>query len=488
MKMGIDDFRTMDKYASFLSEINLAADDLKHLLEYLANDISISTHLIESRGKEYSSYKAKATKMRDGVRKYSEPFTQITDAVAARVITFTNRDRDNLLTSILAKFKILEDNGARYRNPGDSKKNGYDSVHILIEGIEDREMEKFGPNLVAYFENFPAAEIQLRTVAGHAWAEYEHDISYKSKRFNSLTDEDQDKIRTRFKEAGLLRQAMDSIFDGISNELSSMKPAAVHEVIADSDAESGTEHSAQKKLTLSSLQADAILNLVKERYPEDEVGSTSYAQLLVERLKKMGNLTDSSKPRTDDSILKEINDGFEDQSEIDLLMDYPNSVSGLRKFDDELLKLFRDDYVNAAKESGHDDVVLSSRLDRLGGKRKIYHIEATGSSEGVKDSEQIKSDCNEVGTLMGATMLKFVLGILIKLDGTDNVVVPGIIEKEPNKVWGREDGATKYKGVYLTHQLQRVNVEKAIKALVSRLNEKYRLGLKVYRAGDLIAS
>ena len=119
----------------FLSE---AAAETKRFLEELALDASIDVHLVESRAKTLASYTDKSQKKKeDGTAKYTDPATQIHDCVAARVIVYTLRARNDLADLIVARCDWRE-----RQNPGQVKHNGYDSEHIVISGIKDPEVKR----------------------------------------------------------------------------------------------------------------------------------------------------------------------------------------------------------------------------------------------------------------------------------------------------------------------------------------------------------
>jgi len=100
--------------------------------------------------------------------------TQITDLAGVRVITFFPRNLSDVCTCIDSEFDVAEkkDKGEELVAEG---RFGYQSIHYLVQlGVTRTALPEYKK-----FEGF-TAEIQVRTILQHAWAEMEHDIQYKS--------------------------------------------------------------------------------------------------------------------------------------------------------------------------------------------------------------------------------------------------------------------------------------------------------------------
>lgn len=155
-------------YASFAKSIE---DVLRGCLE----EAGITVHEITSREKDPDSFERKAAKRKldnPDEPKYSDPLSQITDKAAVRIITY-------LMSNVKTVCEIIEQEFAIREYPddrgGDPERLGYTSVHYLISYDHKRcrllDFRKYA-DLVA--------EIQVRTILQHAWAEIEHDIQYKA--------------------------------------------------------------------------------------------------------------------------------------------------------------------------------------------------------------------------------------------------------------------------------------------------------------------
>ena len=141
------------------------------------NSANLKVASVEARAKAIDSFGVKAATASDSnpnEPKYASPLLDITDLAAARVITFFLRDLDHVDSMIREQFHVLERTDKAARLLAEDKL-GYQSVHYLVTLLPNRTSL---PEYSRYSEL--KAELQLRTVLQHAWAEIEHDIQYKS--------------------------------------------------------------------------------------------------------------------------------------------------------------------------------------------------------------------------------------------------------------------------------------------------------------------
>ena len=140
---------------------------------------SIKIHSIEARTKSLESFERKIKRLlgahRDS-RRAPDPIKMVTDMAGVRVITFFPKTVLDLDAVIRERFRVIErDDKTESRETPSSF--GYRSIHYLVEmapgQLESRDLRWY-QGLVA--------EIQVRTILQHAWAEIEHDIQYKSVR------------------------------------------------------------------------------------------------------------------------------------------------------------------------------------------------------------------------------------------------------------------------------------------------------------------
>src|SRR5713101_8931184 len=132
---------------------------------------------IQCRAKEMKSFGKKAmtpNEQNPEEPKYKNPVTDITDLAGVRVITFfpsTVNEVCQLVQEEFDAFQRVDHTASAQRE----QRLGYLSVHYLVRlGGNRRKLSEYKK-----FDGL-IAEIQVRTVLQHAWAEIEHDIRYKS--------------------------------------------------------------------------------------------------------------------------------------------------------------------------------------------------------------------------------------------------------------------------------------------------------------------
>jgi putative GTP pyrophosphokinase len=182
---------------------------IRNILSEAFNVQSIKIHSIEARAKAINSFGVKAaTPDPDDPNKpyYPNPISDITDLAGVRVIVFFPRTLDVVDSIIKTQFDIIEKLDKTLILLKEEK-FGYGSIHYLVRLKENRI------NLLEYnrFNNL-VAEIQIRTILQHAWAEIEHDIQYKAVETIPST------IRRRFMSLAGLLEIADREFQAIEDE------------------------------------------------------------------------------------------------------------------------------------------------------------------------------------------------------------------------------------------------------------------------------
>ncbi|MDO9005134.1 MAG: hypothetical protein Q7V20_16945 [Aquabacterium sp.] len=145
---------------------------MEALLRQLLNAEGVFVHSISSRTKDRSSLVKKIAKKGQNYGLLSD----VTDLVGIRVITYFSDQVDAISKIIEEEFTVDKENSIDKRSTLDPDRFGYLSVHYVVSlptsRITLKENRDFG-NL--------KAEIQIRSILQHAWAEIEHDLGYKTK-------------------------------------------------------------------------------------------------------------------------------------------------------------------------------------------------------------------------------------------------------------------------------------------------------------------
>lgn len=192
------------------------ATSIESILKTCLDRDKVLIHSLESRAKTIESFVQKAMKLSGegpNVFKYPFPMTQITDMAAVRVITFMLSALDGVDSVIRREFEVSEKSN-KSQLLDDDGRLGYQSVHYTVS-------MKCTRSSLPEYERFKGlrAEIQVRTILQHAWAEIEHDIGYK-------TEGSAIAIRRRFLSLAGMLEVADREFQGIYEADIELKAAA----------------------------------------------------------------------------------------------------------------------------------------------------------------------------------------------------------------------------------------------------------------------
>ncbi|WPF66787.1 MULTISPECIES: RelA/SpoT domain-containing protein [unclassified Corynebacterium] len=344
----------------------LAANEIRDYLNRLLVESSINAHDVSGRAKSISSFQKKCQAK---AGKYNNPIKEVTDIVAARVITYSKTDRDRVCELIRNKFDCSED-----RNPGKEKgeeDQGYDCWHFIVTSESKDNPSGWvisGGLLEKYFDNFGGLEIQVRTVAAHAWAEFEHARRYKGNLYNSVDEKDQETINTLFSAAADARRSLDSVFVAIDRLLANpslqkgVEPSGSDDI--DYDPEE-IEHDSEAHDSITVIDENTLQDLLDSRYPDDSKPSEAGIQFGCELVKKAGF---SSIEKLSRSL------SLVEDDQVRTLMEYPTTVTQVRRLDDDLLAVLGSYYIGSTSDAGSYSsrgIQLDSRYDRLRNKIDI---------------------------------------------------------------------------------------------------------------------
>ncbi|WP_327145287.1 RelA/SpoT domain-containing protein [Nocardia sp. NBC_01327] len=445
-------------YAHDHAHLAEAAEELQRFLADIANEASITVHTIQARAKTLASYQDKSLKkLEDGAVKYPDPKdaeTGIQDCIAARAILYTSQARNDFADQITRRVTA----GAPF-NPGDEKHNGYDSVHVIVKEISNDVLKTRYKALAKYLETYPGLEIQLRSVAAHAWAEYEHDIRYKSQGYQALSKNDRDQVDQFFVEAGGLRRFMDELFDRIEglmakedDSTSPVDPDELTNEVGDSKNDTGDDQD---------LSTDTLRSLVEQRFPKYDVGENAAVEELISNLDRLGVRSIGRLKSTLAQI--ESDDVFS-------LMEYPVTPTGARRLDDELLTAFTERYVEDAPSDDRQQL-LRLRLRKVRGKYAIYSIHngetirpAVPAARAVRDLAQM------VATDLGIDAALIESAIALDVDELKISAKPVAVSMPGGEL-------------QVATNLSRPWAEEILKTLMGRATGS---GWSVTRAGDLL--
>lgn len=443
-----------------------AAKEIESYVLRLLAESGIQPHVVAARAKSIASFQRKQS-----AKNYENPMGQITDIAAIRIITYSNTDRDRVRELIRSRFTVL--NGED-RNPGDEKPSrfrGYDCLHIVVSGeSEDQNSDWLvsGGKLERYFQTFSGLEVQIRTVAGHAWAEFEHARRYKGALYDAISEQDKETVDQLFGAASDARRALDETFVAIDRILA--RPTVERDSsIVESNAE---EIAALDSGNATTITPESLSQFLESRFPKDSAGSEKGVRFGVE-------LAEGVNIHTIEALESTLEDV--DSEQVRALMDSGVPVTRVRRLDDELLAHFGQGYIDATKNAGgvnHRPLQLEARYDRLRGKTRYRTYLLLGSEvpPGL-----------EAGPYTAIGALREVARILAKRRGAEAVLTAGYITDEPALSTGaraKRVDLNDQEAIWVSSNLSREDSEQLMDELVSRSRP---VDLQVSRGDVVIA-
>ena len=197
------------EYAARQPVLRRAAEEFAGLVTAILDDAGINYLSVTGRAKAVASFAAKAARTIEGKPVFADPLSEITDQIGIRVITYVQSDVD-AVAELLDDQVVVHDDRDLGRETASEGRFGYASRHLLIGLDAAREGQPAFENLLGRL-----AQVQIRTVLQHAWAEFEHDIRYKG----TIPDEHVPDFDRRFTLAAGLLELADREFSTIRDRL-----------------------------------------------------------------------------------------------------------------------------------------------------------------------------------------------------------------------------------------------------------------------------
>lgn len=197
------------EYARRQPERQRATDGFVALVTAILDDAGINYLTVTGRAKSVQSFAVKAARTAGGRRVFPDPLRDITDQIGIRVITYVQSDVQAVV-DLLGDEVVVHDDRDMGRETAEEGRFGYASRHLLVSLDPGRETPAGTEALVG-----ERAQVQIRTVLQHAWAEFEHDIRYKG----TIPSEHVSEFDRRFTLAAGLLELADREFTAIRDRL-----------------------------------------------------------------------------------------------------------------------------------------------------------------------------------------------------------------------------------------------------------------------------
>jgi ppGpp synthetase/RelA/SpoT-type nucleotidyltranferase len=164
--------KIIDEFDHKLSLYTAFTEKIRQLIVEILTETGQRVHSVSARVKDRGTLAEKITR---SDTKYTK-LTDVTDLAGIRIITFFDDDVGKIADITEKEFQIDKEKSVDKKATLDPDRFGYISLHYIVKLPPSRT------SLIEY-QRFPDlfAEIQIRSILQHAWAEIEHDLGYKTK-------------------------------------------------------------------------------------------------------------------------------------------------------------------------------------------------------------------------------------------------------------------------------------------------------------------
>ncbi len=309
----------------------MAGEQALALVTAILDDAGINYLSVTGRTKTIASFAEKAVRTKDGVVMYADPLHDIADTIGVRVITYVHSDVA-AVADLLHDQVVVQDDRDMGHETAQEGRFGYASRHLQIALDAARDGQ-------ASFEQLRGrtAQVQIRTVLQHAWAEFEHDIRYKG----IIPEEHARDFDRRFTLAAGLLELADREFSTIRDTLRSV-PSDAAPANPDDDPR---------------IDARELAAFLAGQYADAGWSRTDHYAWISGLLLELGIIS-----------LDELGEALRhvDEESIQGRMDYRYPPGAVRRLDDALLAAYGSTYVGL-HGNAHRRTALEARLEKLAG-------------------------------------------------------------------------------------------------------------------------
>ena len=319
------------EYAAQHATLREAAEQAVVLVQTILDDAGINYLSVTGRAKSVASFATKAARVVDGEPAFPEPLHDITDVIGVRVITYVHSDVA-AVADLLGDQVVVHDDRDMGRETASQGRFGYASRHLLVGLDAARESQPAYELLRGR-----RAQVQIRTVLQHAWAEFEHDIRYKG----TIPDEHVPDFDRRFTLAAGLLELADREFSTIRDRL--------QQGLSSTPAEQADDDPRISPRELAAFLAGQYADAGWSRTDHYAWISGLLLELGITSLDELGE------------VLRSV-----DSATLNERMGYRYPPGAVRRLDDALLAAYGERFV-ALHGNAHREPLLRTRLHKLQG-------------------------------------------------------------------------------------------------------------------------
>lgn len=229
----------------------------------------IHIHAIDCRVKDRDSLSLKLNRPDS----FYGTLEEVTDIAGVRVITYYASDVDRVANIIQREYSIDTENSIDKGALLDPDRFGYLSLHYVVR-LSERKSRSSSKQRFSGLR----AEIQIRSILQHAWAEIEHDLGYKSRHAVPR------KARRTFSRLSGLLELADQEFDDLLQSLQ----AYAREIAAARDAAIAIDRISLAHFIRSSGLVGQLDERIRSRVDLELVFEEWFVESLVDKLDFVG--------------------------------------------------------------------------------------------------------------------------------------------------------------------------------------------------------
>ncbi|WP_192756411.1 DUF429 domain-containing protein [Actinopolymorpha pittospori] len=320
--------QAVQTYASMQPELRDATDRFVALVTTLLDDAGINYLSVTGRAKSVASFAAKAERRAAGTPAYSDPLVEITDQIGVRVITYLRSDVTAVADLLRDQLVLLDDRDMGMETAREGR-FGYASRHLLVALDPARSTPPAYETLLQR-----RAQVQVRTVLQHAWAEFEHAIRYKG----TIPQEHVPDLDRRFALAAGLLELADHEFSVIQDRLQA----------------SAVDQSPEPDVADPRISPQNLATFLAGQYADAGWSRTDHYAWVSGLLLELGITSLEELAELLTSV---------DSSAINARMGYQYPPGAVRRLDDALLAIFGTRYLEL-HGNAHRKALLRTRLER----------------------------------------------------------------------------------------------------------------------------
>ncbi len=190
---------------------------LESLVVRVLASTTLRIHSVDARVKNRDSFRAKVS----AAGERYQTLDQVTDLAGLRVITYFADDVESVGRLIGSEFEVVEAHSSNKRDLLSDGEFGYLSLHYVVRLGPSHMVDERASGLLA--------EIQVRSILQHAWAEIEHDLGYKPPFAIPR------RARREFARLAALLEGADNSFVALRNLLGSYEKELRHQIDTEPD-------------------------------------------------------------------------------------------------------------------------------------------------------------------------------------------------------------------------------------------------------------